>query len=250
MYISKKDWDNFVKRLSAINQTATDHIVKYVKTFGLDDVEGLIKYAYEITQSYGTASSSWTALMYNTISELEGKYLPAAELAENASYGEVAKTINGVLKTSRNENEIANAVGRLVKRSGQDTLVQNAVRDRAEFAWIPSGDTCAFCIALASRGWQPASKKALQGGHAEHIHSNCNCTYMIRHSSDLDVRGYEPEKYREMYDEAEGNTPKAKINAMRREFYAENKEEINEQKRDAYEKREELNSSEAEEAKV
>ena len=36
-----------------------------------------------------------------------------------------------------------------------------------------------------------------------------------------------------MYNSTEGS-PKEKINAMRREFYAENKELINEQKRTAY----------------
>ena len=51
-----------------------------------------------------------------------------------------------------------------------------------------------------------------------------------------------------MYQDAPGDNSKDKINAMRREFYAENKEEINEQKRSAYEKRQELNNSKAEEA--
>jgi hypothetical protein len=53
-----------------------------------------------------------------------------------------------------------------------------------------------------------------------------------------------------MYEDAPGKKPKEKINAMRREAYAENKEEINEQKRSAYEKQQELNSSEADEIKV
>jgi hypothetical protein len=58
-----------------------------------------------------------------------------------------------------------------------------------------------------------------------------------------------------MYDNApveEGQkmTPKNRINAMRREAYAQNKEEINAQKRSAYAKRKELNSSEAEEINV
>ncbi|MBR4692904.1 MAG: hypothetical protein IKP17_09110 [Oscillospiraceae bacterium] len=38
---------------------------------------------------------------------------------------------------------------------------------------MPSGDTCAFCITLASRGWQKAGREAIKGGHAEHIHNNC-----------------------------------------------------------------------------
>ena len=53
-----------------------------------------------------------------------------------------------------------------------------------------------------------------------------------------------------MYNNAEGSIYQDKLNSMRREFYAENKEIINEQKRSAYEKRKELNNSEAEEINV
>ena len=54
-----------------------------------------------------------------------------------------------------------------------------------------------------------------------------------------------------MYEDADpGGSPTDKINAMRREFYAENKNRINEQKRSAYAKRVERNSSAAEEVDV
>ncbi|MBQ1756264.1 MAG: hypothetical protein IIZ96_05930 [Oscillospiraceae bacterium] len=141
-------------------------------------------------------------------------------------------------------------MARLVKMAGVDTTMQNALRDGAEWAWVPHGDTCAFCITLASRGWQRASKKALKGGHAEHIHANCDCTYAVRFDGKSNVAGYYPDDYLEMYESADGLKPKDKINAMRREFYAQNSAEINAQKRDAYEKRQERNSSAAEEADV
>jgi hypothetical protein len=64
------------------------------------------------------------------------------------------------------------------------------------------------------------------------------------------VEGYDPEKYRDMYYNADGSSPEARINSMRREFYADNKEIINEQKRSAYAKRMERNSSAAEEINV
>ena len=102
--------------------------------------------------------------------------------------------------------------------------MNNALRDGAQWAWIPSGDTCAFCIALASRGWQKASKKALKNGHAEHIHANCDCTYAVRFDNNLEVEGYDPKEYQKMYYGAEGRTPEEKINSMRRMFYAENKD--------------------------
>jgi len=142
-------------------------------------------------------------------------------------------------------------VERLVKLAGEDTTLQNAARDGALVAWIPSGDTCAFCIALAANGWQRAGKRMLRGGHAEHVHANCDCTHAVTWDPfDFNYASYDPAKYEQMYYSAEGNTPSAKINSLRREFYAENKAEINAQKRDAYAKRIELNSSAAEETNV
>lgn len=223
MQISRKDWDNYIKRLSKVNTEAAKLVKEYIEKNGVEDVQALVNYSYRVAAKYGNASASLAAMMYDVVADLEGIVLDPAELASLPKYGEVAKAVQGTLKTSQNPEEIAGAVSRLVKRTGQDTILQNAERDRAQFAWIPSGDTCAFCITLASRGWQNMSKKALSGGHAEHIHSNCDCTYMIRHSEDFNVAGYNPQEYADMYYGAEGNTPKEKINAMRRKFYAENK---------------------------
>ena len=120
-------------------------------------------------------------------------------------------------------------VSRLVKRAGADTTLKNAVRDGAEWAWVPHGDTCPFCITLASNGWQKASSKVLKGGHAEHIHANCDCEFAIRFDHKTTVAGYDPEKYLKQYRDAGGD-----INKMRRVNYAANKERINAQKRAAY----------------
>ena len=47
----------------------------------------------------------------------------------------------------------ASGVSRLVKRAGADTTPHNAVRDGAEWAWVPHGDACPFCRMLAYNGW-------------------------------------------------------------------------------------------------
>ena len=95
--------------------------------------------------------------------------------------------------------------------------------------WVPHGDTCPFCITLASNGWQKASQKLLKGGHAEHIHANCDCEFAVRFRSGTTVAGYDPDKYYRQYREAGGD-----INKMRRIDYAANRERINAQKRAAY----------------
>ena len=240
--VSAKDWDAYIRRLSALNETAAEKMRDFVRKNGFGDMNALIDYAYALATKYGEGAAALSAAMYDAVAELSGKLFDPAIPAETASYQQVAKTVQGVAKVSQNPEEMGSAVGRLVKQAGADTTLQNALRDGAEFAWVPSGDTCAFCITLASRGWQRASKKAVKGGHAEHIHSNCDCTYAIRFDSKGGVAGYDPEKYLRMYEGAEGDTPREKINALRRENYAEHKEEINAQKRAAYAERNEFRS--------
>lgn len=262
MKISQREWKKYINKLSAINNKAGELVEAYVERHGVDDVDALIEYANAVAYKYGNASAAINAVMYDTMAELEGVTLKAAELASAPTYGDVAKAVQGTMKTSVNAGEIGGAVARLVKRTGQDTMLKNGIRDHAEYAWIPSGDTCAFCIALAANGWQPMSKSALKGGHAEHIHANCDCTYMVRHSKDFNVGGYNPEKYYDMYNDADTssygfdeNRPKgqnwqnmsqAKINGMRRAEYAKNKDEINAQKRAAYALRTEKDNSSTE----
>ena len=253
MQISEKAWTAFIVKLRTVNDAAAKKVLDYMAKHPIETVldrQALINYAYAVAVKYGEGAAALACAMYDSVAEASGVLLPAALPAATPSVAEVAKAITGTLKTG-NENIVADSIGRLVKRTGVDTTMQNALRDGAEWAWIPSGETCAFCITLASRGWQRASRAAIKGGHAEHIHANCDCTYAIRFDNTTNVAGYDPERYRDMYNDADpGGSPTDKINAMRREFYAENADEINAQKRSAYEKRRERESSAAEEADV
>lgn len=252
MDITAKAWQTFIARLRLINETASKKILAYLAAHPIQsyaDRQKLIEYAYLTAIKYGEGAAALACAMYDAIAAGSAASVPAAVPAAMPTVDEVAKAVNGTMKTG-NANIVADSVGRIVKQTGVDTTMKNALRDGAEWAWIPSGDTCAFCITLASRGWQRASRAAIKGGHAEHIHANCDCTYAVRFDRSTDVVGYHPEEYLRMYEKADGRTPKDKINAMRREFYAENAEEINAQKRDNYEKRRERESSAAEEINV
>ena len=234
MYISSKDWNNYITKLSACSKTAAAKMKSWVQKNGFSDTDAMIDYAYALVTKYGEGAAALSAEMYDAIADMQGKLYAPAEMASTPEHNEVGKAINGVLKHSRNTDAVSAPVDRLVKRTGADTILKNAVRDRAQFAWIPNGDTCAFCLTLASRGWQDISEKALKNGHAEHIHAHCDCTYAVRFDDKSGVQGYDPDKYREMYDNAEGDTPEEKINSMRRMQYAKDKDEINAKKREAY----------------
>lgn len=202
---------------------------------------GTVNQAYALATKYGEASAALSCEMYDAMAAAQGVNVPPALPAPTATYEETARAVNGTLINRR--STVPATVGRLVKQAGADTMLKNAIRDGAEFAWVPHGDTCAFCITLASRGWQPASKKALKGGHAEHIHSNCDCEYAIRFDSRTQIAGYDPDRYLQQYQDADGRKWQDKVNAMRREQYAENADAINAQKRAAYERRKALKDS-------
>lgn len=227
MTVPESSWVQFIDMLAAIDNTASRKFAAFLRAHPIgtsDDRKLVIDYAAALVQKYGESAAAVACQMYDSVAAASGVSALAAEPATCASYGEVAKTINGIMKESGDPDYISSGVSRLVKQQGVDTTMQNAIRDKAEWAWIPHGDTCAFCITLASRGWQRASKKALKNGHAEHIHANCDCTYGIRFGKDTQYAGYDPDKYLEMYERAEGNTPKEKINSIRRELEAEKRE--------------------------
>lgn len=227
MQITANAWNEYITRLSRLNQKAGQLMREYIGSHGTENTADLIAYAYGLVTKYGEGSAELACQMYDALAEAANAGVPAAEPAIPADYGEVARMVNAT--KNQNPANLPNGVSRLVKRAGADTTLKNAVRDGAEWAWVPHGDTCPFCITLASNGWQKASSKVLKGGHADHIHANCDCEFAIRFDHNTTVAGYDPEKYLKQYRDAGGD-----INKMRRIDYAARKDAINAQKRAAY----------------
>ncbi|MBP3753584.1 MAG: hypothetical protein J6I66_01860 [Lachnospiraceae bacterium] len=244
MRISHQTWLNYIEKLDAIDSKAADMMQEWVEANGLEDRQALVEYAYALTTKYGEAAAALACEMYDATALASGVTLPAAVPAETPTIEEVGRAVNGSLRHS--QVQVPSTVYRLTKQSAADTTLQNAARDGAQFAWIPYGDTCPFCITLASRGWQYMSKKALKGGHAEHIHANCDCQYGVRFSEKDSVAGYDPKVYEDMYYGAEGSTPQERINSMRRVQYQQNRDHINEMKRAAYARRRGIEVAEGE----
>ncbi len=214
MRVTSNGWQSYVDKARRINDEAGRLMEAWIRKNGTSDRNAVIRYAMALIERYGEASGALACEVYEAQATAQKAIVRSAEMVELPSYGEVARTVNGALK--QGEGQVPRAVSRQVKQIGADTTLYNALRDKAQFAWVPMGDTCAFCITLASRGWQNMSKKALKNGHAEHIHANCDCQYAVRFDGKSTVEGYDPDKYLEMYENAEGDTPDEKINSMRR----------------------------------
>lgn len=235
MKISKAQWDRYIKLTSALKGTARKKMDAYIAQNGISDMDAVIDYAYGLATKYGEGTSAIAAEMYDGIARAQGAKVPSAEPAPTASYKDTAKAVT--YAKGRGQSLIPGAVETLVKQAGADTMLRNAARDGAEFAWVPHGsETCPMCLTIASNGWRRASRKTMKGDHAEHIHSSCDCEFAIRFDGKSSVEGYDPDALREKYDNAEGSTWKDKVNFMRREQYKANGDKIRAQKRVAYAK--------------
>lgn len=226
MRITATAWAAYTQQLAKLNKKAGQLMADYIAAHGTGDTDALIAYDHALVTKYGEGSAELACQMYDALAAAAKAGVPAAEPAQPASYGEIARMVQA---TKASPPQMQRGVSRLVKRAGADTTLKNALRDGAEFAWVPQGDTCAFCLTLASRGWQKASQAAIKGGHAEHIHANCDCEYAIRFDGRSTVAGYDPDKYLRQYRAAGSD-----VNALRRVNYAKNRERINAQKRAAY----------------
>ena len=226
MKLTQAAWDDYISRLSQLNQKAGQLMREYMDGHPEADTDALIRYAYALVTKYGEGSAELACQMYDALAEAQGVTLPAAEPAPTATYGEVT----GMVKATQDSPpRLQQGVSRMIKQAGADTTTRNAIRDGAEWAWVPHGDACPFCRMLASNGWQRASKNLLKKGHAQHIHANCDCEFAVRFSREFDVSGYDPEEYLRQYRDAGSD-----VNAMRRIDYAARKDAINAQKRAAY----------------
>ena len=143
MIFQESTWNRYIDYLRAINETAARKFTAYLNTHDISTETGkkeATDYAVALAQKYGESAAALSCEMYDAVAEASGAGLQAAEPADLPTYGEVAKTVNGMLKQNQGNEAMGSAVGRLVKRTGVDTTIKNAIRDGAEWAWIPHGD--------------------------------------------------------------------------------------------------------------
>lgn len=246
--VSRKSWDAYTRRLTAQRNEARDVAYSWVMR-NVDGVSDEVmrrcrRMMVEASIHHGRATAALAAVWFDQLAAAENanvvKAVPVNDpvklrarrmgIAQNAALPKLlAGDKEGFARA------IASAVAADVKRQASNTVMLNAQKNGAEFAWIPGGgETCAFCIAVASNGWQPASRATALGGHADHIHDNCECEFAIRFDRDTQYAGYDAQKYADIYGDADGRSSQDKINAIRRDLYAENKETINAQHRERY----------------
>ena len=82
MQISAKTWNEYITRLSRLNQKAGQLMRDYIDAHGTADTDGLVAYAYGLVTKYSEGSAELACQMYEALAEAQGVYVPAAEPAK------------------------------------------------------------------------------------------------------------------------------------------------------------------------
>ena len=161
--------------------------------------------------SYGDAASSLACDLFDSIMELEGVGVPAAQVydgvREGAVEGTVRRVVGDVDGTRDSLDTFSQAVGIFVeqetRRAANATVeknVEQASKTKAgrnvRYARVPTRAVpCEWCAMLASRGFVYKSAERAEAGS----HHHCTCTIVPGVQGKTRVAGYDTEHYRDVW---------------------------------------------------
>lgn len=121
------------------------------------------------------------------------------------------------------DRRLAGLLDQLVKQAGRSTMFASVGDNGLRYARVPWGDTCAFCLMLASRGDVYRNEKTA-GGDGNRFHPECDCSIEpVRYDEDLEAlkqaAGYDPDALYDQYlaarKEAGSGSTKEILSALR-----------------------------------
>ena len=177
----------------------------------------VIAEATRIAEKFAMWGCELGAQWYDLCSELAGLSVdPATYDAPNpADFDGAARRASDYYEEG-NANAFADFLQSVINDSIRTTGSNNLWRDYerglagGKWARVPVGQTCAWCLMLASQGAWYLSERSALGDTPDHYHRDCNCI-AVYHADAESIAGYtELRKYKEIYYDAENRRLAAK----------------------------------------
>ncbi|MBO7701973.1 MAG: hypothetical protein J6S36_03580 [Eggerthellaceae bacterium] len=207
---------------SQLKQAAIDEFAEHVHdAMTIDEV---VDIAAQVAYKYSMLGEELGAQWYDLCAQLAGvdaddAYLPDVDERGIAERASKAAKPGADVRSVFNEF-LSNQIQESIRRTGTANLWRDYERGLTPGKWarVPVGDTCAWCLMLASQGAWYLSKQSALGPDPDHYHKRCNCIAVYYADPD-DIDGYSKlRQYKDMYYDAD-NTRIA--NARGREKYPE-----------------------------
>jgi hypothetical protein len=210
------EYDSRIEKLSkAAYNAAYKRMVNYTEQFENASVAQTRDFAIETVSAavtaYGDAVSTCAADLYDEMAETSGAKLSSAALDTEDVTEYIDKEVRfqaGKLSDG-NVSDFVTAVAKAAQmqtlRKANSTMMKNVKRDGLRYARVPmGGETCTFCVMLASRGFVYLSAKT--AGEGTHYHNHCRCKVVPsfdKKGNATTVEGYDPDELYTQWKEYE-----------------------------------------------
>lgn len=192
-----------------IQRAVDDFMALYRPTMSIDEV---IEIAAQVATRYEVLGSELGAQWYDLCTRLANIEAEAAELrtTDGDNMRERARSALEVAPPDKPIDATFNYfLNNIVQDSIRATGSANLQRDyerglvKGKWARVPVGDTCAWCLMLASQGAWYLTKESAIGDNGGHYHDGCNCV-AVYHADPDNIPNYSNLlKYKKMYYDAE-----------------------------------------------
>lgn len=205
MELPRRELDAYDERLSRLEREAMEHVRQrvsaYTGRFPGATPEEAREFAKQCVSdavdAYGDASAAEAADMYEALAKASGVEVRPA-LVDTS---DVSRFVDDDVRYRMRRflegdfEEFARLCGQLasdqVSRRANQTMRRNCRRDGLKWARVPmGGETCDFCLMLASRGF--VYKSASTAGEGNHYHRSCRCK-IVPGFKGMKVAGYDPD---------------------------------------------------------
>ena len=205
--------DYLAKEVDGISADAKAKVMRVLEKLDWNDVpacrDAVVSAVNAVLDAYSLAAGQASADFFDASREIAvGSRLGAAVATgrdPDATEGAIRAFVDKVLKGDIDSfnSAVLSRVGYELKRSAGQTMMENAARDplKPRFARVPGGgETCKFCLMLASRGFVYHSKKA--AGSFDHYHDGCDCKVVCSWDNG-GVEGYDPDAIADRWNDLE-----------------------------------------------
>lgn len=228
---TQRDLERINAAQSKLVEAARDELDELLRHVDLDDLDAVSRALTEaypaLARKFGkagqVAASAWYSSLHPT-----GWRPSGVRVADEISMKAVRYALHRMYVAKDSKVGIAIVRGVLQKdiaTAVRGSLFEFGVRDPKPplFASVPVGKTCAFCTMLASRGYAYRKRRGDLGA----FHADCDCKMVPSWGKrDRKLRGYNPERYEQMYAQARKKADEQKIaptarnmTALMREMY-------------------------------
>lgn len=171
----------------------------------------VLSLAVGIAEKYAALGSELGAQWYDLCSELAGLDVDPA-FVDDVNVDRLEEKAASVFQGAPTDtlatafgSYLQNVINDSIRQTGNNNLWRDYERGMAGGKWarVPVGDTCAWCLMLASQGAWYLTEESAISAHGRRYHDNCNCI-AVYHADADSIRGYAKlESYKRMYYDAE-----------------------------------------------